>query len=51
MNKITLGAFKMLKTEDIKKVLPSEITSDGVVIAKIVPKTWRDPRFVMNIER
>jgi len=49
MQKISLTELKKFTKYDIDKRIPLEITFDGEVIAKLVPKTWRDPRFIYRL--
>ncbi len=50
--KMTITEFKKwikeAKTDEIKAKEPIDITSDGEVIHKFVPITWRDPRFQIH---
>jgi hypothetical protein len=34
--------------EDIEKIIPVEITFNGTVICKLVPKSWRNPAFPIH---
>jgi len=40
---------RQMAKEWIEENVPIEITFNGEVIAKLVPKTWRDPRFLADL--
>ncbi len=51
MNQITLTDLKKLSKEEIQAKIPVAVTFNMETIAKLVPKTWRDPRFLVKPEQ
>lgn len=49
MQRITLTEMRKLSRIEIETKVPLEITADGDVIARLVPKNWKDPRFVYRL--
>lgn len=49
MNKITWTEFKKLDKDEIIKKVPLEVTYDFEPVFRVVPLTWKDPRFVMSM--
>jgi len=45
MQQITFTEFKKLTMEQTEQMLPFEVTFNSEPKFRVVPKTWRDPRF------
>lgn len=50
MKQITLTELKKLSKDEILTKIPVEVTFNMETIAKLVPRTWRDPRFLVKPE-
>jgi len=49
MKQITWTEFKKLTMDEAKSQIPFEVTYDGEAVVRIVPTTWRDPRFIATL--
>jgi len=49
MQQITWTEFKKLTLEEAKSQIPFEITYNGDAMVRVVPVTWRDPRFIATL--
>ncbi len=49
MKQITWTEFKKLTLEEARSQIPFEVTYNGEAMVRVVPITWRDPRFIATL--
>jgi len=49
MQQITFTELKKLTVEEIEKKIPFEVTFNSEAKFRIVPRSWRDPRFLVQL--
>ncbi len=49
MQQIPFTELKKLTIEQIEKMIPFEVTFNGEAKFRVVPRTWKDPRFIVPL--